>query len=296
MNDVEHMLEHGESSFKALAGERLFITGGTGFFGRWLLEGIGAANKALGTGMRVTVLTRGEARRDGYIDFHHGDVRMFKFPHGSFGAVIHAAGPLSDEGVFDPIVNGTRRVVELARGAPMLFVSSGAVYGESGYGKAKRAAELLCPMAKIARCFSFVGPHMRLDGHFAAGNFLRDAAEGRDISVQDGAPIRSYMHMADLVVWLLTILVKGKGAYDVGSSEEVSIADLAVRIARLAGVGVVTNSMGQAYRYVPDISRARELGLEVRIGLDEALGRTYQRMKEEGSNGYAPKSNARSAS
>ena len=89
-----------------------------------------------------------------------------------------------------------------------LLVSSGAVYGTqpaqvshinesfngapdtlnpaSAYGEGKRSAEMLCTLASsprlnitIARCFAFVGPYMQLDAHFAIGNFISDAVQGR---------------------------------------------------------------------------------------------------------------------
>jgi dTDP-glucose 4,6-dehydratase len=143
---------------------------------------------------------------------------------------------------------------------------------------------------KIARGFAFVGPLLPLDAHFAAGNFLRDASRGQEIVVQgDGTPYRSYMHAADLVVWLFTVLVLGHPMrpYNVGSDEPVSIAGLAEIAAQLPAnrlpVRVRAAPSGKpAERYVPSVGRARrELGLEVRIGLDDAFRRTYLWLRGE---------------
>jgi dTDP-glucose 4,6-dehydratase len=71
-------------------------------------------------------------------------------------------------------------------------------------------------------------------------------------------------------------------AYNVGSAEEISIAELARRVVEVVAPGAEIH-MAQAAapgtpaaRYVPDIERAgRELGLRAWIPLDEAIRRTH---------------------
>jgi dTDP-glucose 4,6-dehydratase len=216
----------------------------------------------------------------------------------------------------DVIIGGTCRAIELAvaRGVRrVLFVSSGAVYGRQpsalarvpedyagepgaddirpGYGVGKRAAERACRAAgeaggmavTIARGFAFAGPLLPLDGSFALGNFLRDAVAGRTIVVNgDGTPARSYLYAADMAAWLWAILCAGRPgeAYNVGSEEELSIAELARLVAQEAGGrGVEVRgapSPGRpAERYVPSTRKARaELGLEARVSLPEAVRRS----------------------
>jgi dTDP-glucose 4,6-dehydratase len=147
--DLDHALEHVGDAWQALAGARLFITGGTGFVGKWLIESLLWASDRLNLGVSATVLTRNPDRfraQSPQLAGHpalallKGDVQSFDFPAGEFPFVIHAATeryfepdvarPLS---TFDLDLEGTRRVLEFARahGARrLLFTSSGAVYGK----------------------------------------------------------------------------------------------------------------------------------------------------------------------
>ena len=146
--DLDHVLEHTRVLWDEMRGQRLFITGGTGFFGRWLLESLLWANDRLSLGLSALVLSRNpDAFREraplvaGHpaIQFHPGDVRSFAFPNGTFSHVIHAATESSAKlnaedplTMFDTIVEGTRRTLEFARhcgAGKFLLTSSGAVYG-----------------------------------------------------------------------------------------------------------------------------------------------------------------------
>src|SRR5579862_729389 len=76
-----------------LCGRRIFITGGTGFFGCWLLESFCYVNQKLDLGAKAVVLTRSPdafARKCPHlalnpsVSMHCGDVRTFDFPPGEF--------------------------------------------------------------------------------------------------------------------------------------------------------------------------------------------------------------------
>lgn len=237
-----------------------------------------------------------------------GDVRDFTFPECRFDAIIHAATSavttISDEEQTSVILDGTRHVAEFAERCgcrKVLFTSSGAVYGPeeapvdetapchpaTAYGKGKLAAErLLLELGldvKIARCFAFTGPHLNRNIHFAIGNFMRDCLAGDDIVINgDGTPRRSYLYADDLVEWLFAILERGEAGrpYNVGSDEAVSIRELAERVRSALGAknGIVVKGApqgGPPSVYVPVVERAREeLGLDVRIGLEEAIRRS----------------------
>jgi dTDP-glucose 4,6-dehydratase len=218
---------------------------------------------------------------------------------------------------FQQIVDGTRNLLEfaVACGARrFLFTSSGGVYGPqppevatlpedwpgspdlrnpaNAYSLGKRAAEHLCALYQdayglevvIARCFAFVGRDLPLDAHFAIGNFIRDALFRDAIEVAgDGSPLRTYLDQDDLAQWLLTLLERGRPgeAYNVGSDEVVSIAELAQLVRDLLAPhkpviirGQCTDIQGRN-RYIPDIRKIKtELGLGVTIPLAEAIRRT----------------------
>ncbi len=147
--DLEHVLDQTRGIWTALAGARLFITGGTGFVGKWLLETLLWANDRLELGASAFVLTRNPDRfRLGnphladprFVTLLSGDARRFEFPAGEFPFVIHAATERHFEpdaalpvSTFDLDLEATRRVLEFASTHAtrrLLFTSSGAVYGK----------------------------------------------------------------------------------------------------------------------------------------------------------------------
>ncbi|WP_336980673.1 NAD-dependent epimerase/dehydratase family protein [Altererythrobacter fulvus] len=307
-------------------GARIFMTGGTGFIGRWMLEALAAAPVKT----EVLLLSRNPVRfaqsaphLAERFSLIQGDTADFRKPQGNFSYVIHGATDASaaltakdPRRMFDTILDGTRRTLDFAlqSGARRyLFMSSGAIYGaqppemthipedwmggpdladpKSCYAEGKRAAETLCAIYRhqfgldtvSARIFALLGPMLPLDTHFAAGNFIRDAMEGRRIRVESsGQAVRSYLYAADLAAWLWTVLADAPAgsAYNCGSEEAVSIADLARLTADVLG-GPGVDVLGQPDpgwnpgRYVPSTAAIRrDLGLRPTVPLAEAIRRT----------------------
>jgi nucleoside-diphosphate-sugar epimerase len=209
-------------------------------------------------------------------------------------------------------------LAERAGAERFLFVSSGAVYGRqpqnishlsenfvggpdwlnpnSAYAEGKRVAEQMCAIwakeagldVTIARCFTFVGPHLPLDKHFAVGNFIADALAGRNIAVRgDGTPMRSYLYCADLAIWLWTMMLRKIECdtpplvFNLGSGDAISIGNLAHAVVEAINpslsVEIAQKPAENAPRlqYVPDVRRAEmHLGLRQTIELREAIRRT----------------------
>jgi dTDP-glucose 4,6-dehydratase len=147
--DLDHILTTTAPLWEEMRNQRLFITGGTGFFGCWLLESFSHINRQLNLNAQATVLTRDPAAfalkcpqiaADPALTFLKGDVRTYDFPTGNFPFVIHAAtettakqGPNQPTELLTAIIDGTEHTLDFARThatRKLLLTSSGAVYGK----------------------------------------------------------------------------------------------------------------------------------------------------------------------
>lgn len=332
LTDLEEALEQCADDMRALRGAHIFLTGGTGFVGIWLLAVLLHSINKLHLKSRVTILTRDADRfkslapgltRDEHVSFVHGDVRSLPGSLPLFDAVIHAAAPTDAKyrrdrpaDLLDIAFEGTRQVLRVASRSgdiPLLFISSGAVYGRqpvatthmledthagpdptsvaNAYHEGKRVAEMLCALenaasglkAKIARLYSFVGPFLPFNSHYAVGNFVRDAVAGAPIRISgDGSNVRSYLYGADMSVWLWKILIRGQvmRPYNVGSSQALTLRELALLVQREVNPDSVVEIAGRAVRegeidiYVPDITRVTsEIGVQQCVSLTDAIRR-----------------------
>ena len=177
-HDIDYIIEQTHELWESIRGKVLFITGGTGFFGCWILETFTWANDKLGLGASALVLTRNpntfrnkapHLASHASVQLLKGDVCTFRLPFESIDFVIHAASPVDPKilgsnpiDVVDTIVNGTRNILEQVCNIGVkgfLYVSSGAVgriqlpdvpqlpdvsNPTRIYGEAKRYAEFLC--------------------------------------------------------------------------------------------------------------------------------------------------------
>ena len=147
--DLQRIQKQAGAIWQELDNSHIFLTGGTGFFGRWLLHSMKHAIDTIGLNIRITILTRNpesfgseEPDLETYSRFHFlsGDIRDFSFPRGEFTHLIHGAADSSDHvlrsdplRMFNSIVLGANRVLDFATDSKIpriLFLSSGAVFGD----------------------------------------------------------------------------------------------------------------------------------------------------------------------
>src|SRR6266702_1307226 len=183
--DLAEILSHSADLWEPLRGRSIFVTGGTGFVGTWMMELMAWADAKLDLRDHAVLLTRDPdafrkkspqvAER---VELLKGDCEERDLPTGEFAYVIHAATetqrPLEHHQpatAFEKDLRVTKRILEFARSSGakrFLFTSSGAVYGTqpndlnaipedylgapspmdgaTSYGQAKRASEFLCAM------------------------------------------------------------------------------------------------------------------------------------------------------
>ena len=207
--------------------------------------------------------------------------------------------------VVDVNVNGTRMALKCAKqeGARLVFYSSPEAFGEQeemplcndstsvftpahlhqrhSYGSSKHIGELLCQFESrnglevvIVRPCNVYGPRLRGD---ANGQVVSMMMEADPIVVHgDGYQTRSLTWIGDVVEALLKVSdqsgLTGK-AFNLGSTDEISMLDLAKKIAKLRGVQYVfgDSNHGDSNRRIPDVSMNEEIQWEASMMLDDGL-------------------------
>ena len=296
--------------------QRAVVTGGAGFVGSHLVDRLVADGWAV---LVVDDLSTGQAgdvpavatleQLDIATDPIQGVVAPWR-PSVVFHLAAQASAPLSmRDPERDLAVNviGTHRVAAAAHEAGadrLVFVSSGgAIYGEtlrpatestrpapsSYYGIHKLAAEGHVTLAglpyAIARPSNIYGPRQRagLEGAVVA-TFVELARRGAPLTIDgDGAQTRDLVHVRDVVDALCRLGLDnaGSGIWNVASGRRISVASLANRIERVAGV-----PLGRVWRPVRagDVrhsamspARLRALGWSPSVGLTDGIRELLER-------------------
>jgi dTDP-glucose 4,6-dehydratase len=156
------------------------------------------------------------------------------------------------------------------------------------YDEAKRYAEAMTMAYHrqqgvdtcIARIFNTYGPRMRPNDGRAVPTFVRQALEGKPLTVfGDGTQTRSFCYVDDLIRGLVALAESGEHRpVNIGNPNEFTLNELAESVVRITGSksDIVHEALPVDDPQVrqPDITRARQLlGWEPEVELEEGLRR-----------------------
>ena len=138
----------------------------------------------------------------------------------------------------------------------------------------------------VGRLFNTVGPRQSARYGMVLPGFARQAQSGEPITVYgDGTQSRCFCHVKDTVRALIGLMQNDRSygeVFNIGSTREISIEDLAKLVKKEAGSSSAIEKIPyeQAYaegfedmmRRVPSIDKVRShIGWEPRIGLEEIV-------------------------
>jgi len=303
------------------------VTGGSGFLGSHLCEVLLARGHRvlcldnLDTGTLENI----EHLRDDGFEFRNTECSEFIDVHEPVHFVFHLASPASPIDYMRLPLHtlkvgsyGTHNALGLAKfkRARFLLASTSEVYGDplvhpqpesywgnvnpigprGVYDEAKRYAEAMTMAYHrqqgvdtcIARIFNTYGPRLRPNDGRAVPTFLRQALDGKPLTVfGDGTQTRSFCYVDDLVDGLILLAESGEhDPVNLGNPEEHTLLQLAEEIIRVTGSAstIVFEALPLDDPRVrqPDITRARTLlGWEPSTPLPEGLKRLmdYERTR-----------------
>jgi len=207
-------------------------------------------------------------------------------------------------------VLGTRHALKLAKrhSARILQASTSEVYGDpevhpqredyrgnvsitgprACYDEGKRCAETLVSdyervhdlRVRIARIFNTYGPRMAVDDGRVVSNFIVQALRDEPLTIYgDGNQTRSLCFVDDTVSGLMLLMEQDlvSAPVNIGNPHEITVHDLAERIMLMLKRGHIEwrpLPQDDPRRRCPDITRARSLGFEPKVSLDDGLMRT----------------------
>lgn len=306
--------------------KRVLVTGAAGFIGshlcdRFIKEGfrvVGMDNLLTGSLANIEHLFELEA-----FEFYHHDVTTFVHVSGPIDYILHFASPASPIDYLKlPIQTlkvsslGAHNLLGFAmvKGARILVASTSEIYGDplehpqtegywgnvnpvgprGVYDEAKRFMEAMTMAyhnahdleTRIVRIFNTYGPRMRLDDGRALPAFMKQALEGRPITVfGDGSQTRSFCYIDDQVEGLYRLLMSDyHEPVNIGNPDEVTIREFAEEIIALTGSAqeIIYEPLpvDDPKQRRPDITVARDvLGWEPRVPRSEGLRRTLDHFK-----------------
>jgi dTDP-glucose 4,6-dehydratase len=293
------------------------VTGGAGFVGSHLCDALlerGHRVLCLDNLDTGTLLNIEHLRGDDFQFVQHDLVQHIHIDE-PLDFVYHLASPASPIDYLRLPLHtlkvgayGTHNALGLAKAkrARFLLASTSEVYGDplehpqsesywgnvnpigprGVYDEAKRYAEALTMAyhrqqgvdTAIVRIFNTYGPRMRAYDGRAIPTFVRQALQGKPITVfGDGSQTRSFCYVSDEIAGLIALAESGEHEpVNIGNPSEFTLLELAQRVieATRSDSQIVFEALpvNDPQQRRPDISRARELlGWQPTIELEEGL-------------------------
>jgi dTDP-glucose 4,6-dehydratase len=303
------------------------VTGGAGFLGSHLCDYLIARDfrvvcvDNLDTGSLQNV----EHLRGSNFDFLNQDITEYVDISEPVDFVYHLASPASPiDYARLPLQTlkvgsyGTHNALGLAKfkRARFLLASTSEVYGDPQvhpqpetywgnvnpigprgvYDEAKRYSEAMAMAyhrqqgvdTAIARIFNTYGPRMRPNDGRAVPTFVRQALEGKPLTVfGDGSQTRSFCYVDDLIRGLVALAESGEHLpVNIGNPNEFTMNELAETVVRVTGSKseIVHEALPVDDPQVrqPDITRARQLlGWQPEVELEDGLRRMLESFGRE---------------
>jgi UDP-glucose 4-epimerase len=290
-----------------LAGQRILVTGGSGFIGRRVVADL------LEAGAQVRVVDL-QPHPDPAVEIVRGDVAepevMEAAFAGGFDGVVHLAAVTSvlrsveqPELTYRTNVEGTHRVLEAARAAgvrSLAFASTNAVTGLTDapaiteslplapltpYGATKAAGEMLMSAytasyglrCAVLRLTNVYGPGMQAKDSIVA-RLMRAIRLGNTFEVYgDGTQVRDYVHSLDVsaAVGLALASDLWSGPMVIGSGRSLSVLEVVDAVRRITGAEFDVQHgpprAGEMPAVIVDPSRAHAAGWSPRFSFEDGL-------------------------
>lgn len=270
---MEEITIQTDDILEKMAGKKVLITGGAGFLGSHLVDGMPNSQILVVDDFSTTV----DNFLPPYANLAKTRAETFK-TNAKFDIIAHmAARPSPDDYVMHPVDTmlsnslATYKMLELARKNDCIFfyTSTSEVYGSaetfptpetywgrvnpngirSCYDESKRFSEALAMSyyrqygldVRIERIFNTYGPRLRGEGTYGRviSRFIQQALRDDDISIHgDEAQTRSFLYVSDWVdatLRFLSIRNLSGEVINIGSEKEIAILDLAKLIIKLTG-------------------------------------------------------------
>jgi dTDP-glucose 4,6-dehydratase len=305
---------------------RALVTGGAGFLGSHLCDALlaeGYSVVAADNLLTGRLANLEHLKREPRFEFREIDINQ-PFDCGKVDYVFHFACPASPvdymkHGIETLQVGsaGTLHALEVAKkhSAKYFISSTSECYGDplehpqketywgnvnpigprSVYDEAKRFSEALTMAfhryhkvdTRIVRIFNTYGPRMQLNDGRVVPNFMKQALEGKDLTVYgDGKQTRSFCYVSDEIDGFIRLSRADElGPVNIGNPGEFTILECAQLVLKVTGskskIKYEPLPVDDPKQRRPDITKAKTLlGWEPKIDLETGLKKSLEYFRQ----------------